>query len=151
MFNNPSFTLREQILGTLDLFRKIMAAEACKLRLGLLPIALWSRMGRFERRFLGLYARWKAGKVPKARVRAGAPPPPRLVRSAAQSPANAGEGACGADGAGAPPPPRLVRSAAQSPVKGEGEVRRRRRTPREVAAIIGGSTGFEPERLRQDP
>ena len=38
------------------------------------------------------------------------------------------------DGAGAPPPPRLVRSAAQSPVKGEGEVRRRRRTPREVAA-----------------
>jgi hypothetical protein len=29
--------------------------------------------------------------------------------------------------------PRLVRSAAQSPQSGEGEVRRRRRTPREVA------------------
>ena len=44
-----------------------------------------------------------------------APPPPRLVRFAAQPPASAGEGARGMDGAVAPPPPR------PSPVEGEGE------------------------------
>ena len=69
MFTNPSFTLGDQIYWTIDLFLKIMAREACKRRIGLYAMALRSRVQRFERRFLALYALWKAGKLPGARVR----------------------------------------------------------------------------------
>ena len=41
---------------------------------GCLALAIWKRVQRFERRFCALYARWKAGTLPKARVRAVAHP-----------------------------------------------------------------------------
>lgn len=69
MFNNPGFTLKDQIFWTLALFRKGMAEEVCRLKLGVLSIALWNLTAKFERRFLGLYAMWKAGTLPARRVR----------------------------------------------------------------------------------
>ena len=112
MFTNPGFTLGDQIFWTIDLFVKTLAEEARKRRVGLFALAILARVRRFERRFLALYGMWKAGTLPKARGRTGASPQPS---------SQGGEGeACGTDGAMAPPPPRLVRSAAQSPVKGEG-------------------------------
>jgi hypothetical protein len=44
--------------------------------------------------------------------------------------------------------PRLIRSAAQSPQSGEGEVRRRRRTPREVAEAAIARMATAAEGLR---
>ena len=69
MFTNPGFTLGDQIFWLLELFLKTLAAEACKLRVGVVSVAVWKRGRRFQQRFLALYARWKAGTLPKARVR----------------------------------------------------------------------------------
>ena len=94
MFTNPGFTLGDQIFWMVDLFCKTMAAEGCKRRIGLFSVAIWSRVKRFERRFLALYAEWKAGTLPKARG----------VRAKDTSPRpspHSGEGACGTGGAGA--------------------------------------------------
>ena len=69
MFPDPTLTLADQILGIVAVFMKTMAAEGCKRRIGLFSVAIWSRVKRFERRFLALYAEWKAGTLPKARGR----------------------------------------------------------------------------------
>ncbi len=92
MFTNPGFTLGDQIFWLLELFLKTLAAEACKLRVGVVSVAVWKRGRKFQQRFLALYARWKAGTLPKPRVRKSTSPRP--------SP-QSGEGACGAGGAGA--------------------------------------------------
>ena len=68
MFPDPTLTLADQILWIVAVFMKTMAAEGCKRRIGLFSVAIWSRVKRFERRFLALYAEWKAGTLPKARV-----------------------------------------------------------------------------------
>jgi len=96
MFTNPGFTLGDQIFWMVELFLKTLAAEACKLRVGVVSVAVWTRGRTFQRRFCALYAMWKAGTLPTARVRKSTSP--RLVRSAAQSP-QSGEGASGASGA----------------------------------------------------
>ena len=75
MFTNRDFTLADQIFWIADLFYKTVAPEACRLRIGLYQIAIWKRVKKFERRFLALYAMWKAGTLPKPRVRAISPPP----------------------------------------------------------------------------
>jgi len=95
MFNNPGYTLADQIRGLVALFCKVMAAEASPVRFGALSVVLWNRVRKLERRLLALYAMWTAGTLPMARVRA--PSSPRLVRSAAQSPRR-GEGAAGGAG-----------------------------------------------------
>ncbi len=64
--------LPERLLWVIDIFVKIMAAEACKLRIGLFGLAIWSRVKRFERGFLKLHAQWKAGTLPKLGASAGA-------------------------------------------------------------------------------
>ena len=77
MLTDPTLTLADQIFWLVDVFMKTMAAEGCKRRIGLFSVAIWSRVKRFERRFLALYAEWKAGTLPKARVvRAAATPHP---------------------------------------------------------------------------
>ena len=96
MFPDPSFTLADQLFWIVDCFCKTMAPEACKRRIGALSGALWNRVRGFERRFSKLYAMWKAGALPKARVRKEATPTPALPRFA-------GEGANGAGGAIAAP------------------------------------------------
>ena len=70
MFPDPALTLADQILGIVAIFLKTLAPEACARRIGLLSVAIWNRVRRFERRFLALHAMWKAGTLPKARVRA---------------------------------------------------------------------------------
>ena len=93
MFTNPGFTLADQFIGIVELVRKSMWAEPRTRGLGALSVAIWARVKGFERRFLKLYAMWKAGTLPKVRVRSVETPPPR------PSPARAGEGANGGDGA----------------------------------------------------
>ncbi len=129
MFTNPGFTLADQFSGIVELFRKTMWAEPRTRGLGALSVAIWQRVRGFERRFAKLYAMWKAGTLPVRRVsnREGTSPRP--------SP-DSGEGANGGDRAAAPPPPRLVRSAAQSPVKGEGDVQRAEAAIRRPASVL---------------
>ncbi len=74
MLTDP--TLADQLLWIVDLFCKTMAPEACKRRIGLYGVAVWTRVRRFERRFCALHAMWKAGTLPRARVRAAATPHP---------------------------------------------------------------------------
>src|SRR5271157_3215197 len=69
MLTDPSLTLADQISWMVEMFCKIMAPEACKLRVGAVSGTVWNRVVGFGRRFCGLYARWKAGTLPKARVR----------------------------------------------------------------------------------
>jgi hypothetical protein len=69
MFPDPSFTLADQLYWAVQNFRAPMGAEAWRRRIGLFSIALWQRLRGFERRFATLYAQWKAGVLPKARVR----------------------------------------------------------------------------------
>jgi hypothetical protein len=88
MFTDPTFTLADQLFWIVDVFLKTMGPEACKRRIGLFSLAVWSRVKRFERRFSALYAMWKTGTLPKARVRAGAastphPNPPPQGRAIA--------------------------------------------------------------------
>jgi hypothetical protein len=71
MFNNPGLTLSDQIFHIVELFLKVMAAEACKRRIGLQSGALWTRMRRLQQRFMALYAQWKAGTLPSPRSSAG--------------------------------------------------------------------------------
>jgi hypothetical protein len=73
MFTDPSLTLAGQLFWIVDVFCKTMAPEACKRRIGSLSVAVWSRVKRFERRFSVLYARWKAGKLPRPRPPASTP------------------------------------------------------------------------------
>jgi hypothetical protein len=76
MFTDPTFTAADQIFWIVDLFRKTLAAEACKRRIGVVSVAVWTRVGRFQRRFSALYGMWKAGTLPQARARAAATPHP---------------------------------------------------------------------------
>ena len=93
MLTDPTLTLADQIFWLVAVFMKTMAAEGCKRRIGLFSVAIWSRVRRFERRFLALYAEWKAGTLPQARgVRAAATPHP--------SPPPQGGREAGANGAG---------------------------------------------------
>jgi hypothetical protein len=94
MFTNPGFTLGDQLFWIVELFCKTITADPRTRELGPVSIALWTRVRRFQRRFCALYAMWKAGTLPKGRVRAVAEP---------HSPASAGEGANGVDGAKTPP------------------------------------------------
>jgi hypothetical protein len=81
MFPDSTLTLAAQIVWTVEDLLKVLAVEAGKLRTpGLLARALWSRVRRFERRFGALYAQWKAGTLPKARVRKGSSPQPSPQR-----------------------------------------------------------------------
>src|SRR5208283_3812690 len=84
MFPDPTLTLAGQLFWIVDLFCKIMAPEACKLRIGLFGVAVWNRVRRFERRFSALYAMWKAGTLPVAR-------PPRASASSAVKSLDRGE------------------------------------------------------------
>ena len=77
MFSNPGFTLADQLFWIVECFRKSMWAEPRTRGLGALSVAIWNRVRGFERRFSELYAMWKAGTLPKARVRALAHPSPR--------------------------------------------------------------------------
>ena len=88
MFTDPAFTLADQLFWMIDCFRKAMAPEACRRRIGALSLAVWARVHGLERRFAALYAMWKAGTLP----------PPR------PSPASAGEGEGDVWEAAAPPP-----------------------------------------------
>ena len=99
MFTNPGFTLGDQIFWVLELFLKTLAAEACKLRVGAVSVATWTRGRRFQQRFLALYARWKAGTLPKPRVRKNTSPRPTGSSPVAGLP-QSGEGAGGAGAAG---------------------------------------------------
>ena len=99
-------TLNGQLRRIAEVFYATLAPEACKRRVGLYALAILVRVQRFERRFCALYALWKAGRLPKVRVRAVTAPP---VHAVAPPPR--------ADCAVAPPPPL------PSPVKGEGEER----------------------------
>ncbi len=92
MFTDPTLTLAGQIFWIVDVFCKTLAAEACKRRVGMVSVAVWNRTKRFERRFSALYAMWKAGTLPQARVRKSASP-----RPSPQS-GQSGEGACGTGG-----------------------------------------------------
>jgi hypothetical protein len=89
MFTDPTFTLADQLFWIVDVFLKSMAPEACKRRVGLFSVAIWSRVKVFERRFSSLYAQWKAGTLPKGRAGAGAAatphpgPPPQGGRELA--------------------------------------------------------------------
>jgi hypothetical protein len=87
---NPASSLAVHVLWVVDCFCKTMAPEACKRRIGLLSIALWARVKRFERRFCQLYAMWKAGKLPPPRPTASIPaaglPSRREAASAADAP-----------------------------------------------------------------
>ena len=104
MFPDPTLTLADQILGIVAVFMKTMAAEACKRRIGLFSVAIWSRVKRFERRFLALYAEWKAGTLPQARgVRAKDTSPRPTGSSPVAGLPQSGEGANGAEGTGAVP------------------------------------------------
>ena len=100
MLTDPTLTLADQIFWLVAVFMKTMAAEGCKRRIGLFSVAIWSRVKRFERRFLALYAEWKAGTLPMARGAGGGhphpSPPPQGGREA---------GANGAGGAAATPHP----------------------------------------------
>ncbi len=68
MFTNPGFTLTDQVYWIVELALKTIAAEACKLRVGVVSVAVWKRVRNFQRRFLALHAQWKAGTLPKARA-----------------------------------------------------------------------------------
>ncbi len=118
MLTDPSLTLADQIVWIVALSLKTLAAEACHRRVGSLSVALWRRVKRFERRFLALYAGWKAGTLPPLRSSASSAVNGlnRGERREAQGEGDAGGGL----GDVAPPPPRLVRFAAQSPLRGEG-------------------------------
>ena len=131
MFTDPSMTLAEQMTGLLGIFLKTMAQEAYVRRIGVLATALWNRTRRLERRFLALHAMWKAGTLPKVRVRAVAPPPPR------PSPAGAGEGACGKGGA--------VEGVDRGERGGRGEALS------EGAALVARPASFLPWGLRWMP
>jgi hypothetical protein len=72
MFTNPGLTLGDQIFWIVDLVLKTLAPEACKLRIGAVSGVIWNRVRKFERQFLALYARWKAGTLPQARARSSA-------------------------------------------------------------------------------
>ena len=76
MFTDPTLTLADQIFWLVAVFMKTMAAEGCKRRIGLFSVAIWSRVKRFERRFLALYAEWKAGTLPTGAGGAGGGHPP---------------------------------------------------------------------------
>ena len=66
MLTDP--TLADQMFWMVDVFLKTLAREGGRLRIGLVSGAIWNRVRRLERRFLALYAMWKAGRVPKARA-----------------------------------------------------------------------------------
>src|SRR5262249_44789989 len=72
MFNNPGFTLGDQMHWLIELFCQTMAPEACKRRVTWLSVPLWTRARKLRGRFCALYAMWKAGTLPRVRVRAGA-------------------------------------------------------------------------------
>src|SRR5581483_6856196 len=67
MLTDPALTLADQIFWIVDCFRRTMAPEGCRRRIGALSIAVWCRVQRFERRFCSLYAMWKAGTLPRVR------------------------------------------------------------------------------------
>ncbi len=77
MFPDPTLTLADQLFLIVELFCKIMAPEACKLRIGSISVTIWKRVRKLERRFSALYARWKAGTLPKARAKFCGPLRPR--------------------------------------------------------------------------
>jgi hypothetical protein len=56
-------------------FCRTIAPEACRLRIGVLSCTIWNRVRKFERRFYALYAMWKAGTLPKPRLRRPSPSP----------------------------------------------------------------------------
>jgi hypothetical protein len=69
--STPKNTLRERFAWMVEWARKMMGAEAHKRRLdGPIPVAAFKRIGRLGRRFIALYALWKAGTLPQARMRA---------------------------------------------------------------------------------
>jgi hypothetical protein len=68
MFPDPALTLADQIFRIVDVFLRTLAPEAHKCRVGLVSCAIWNRVRRLERRFLTLYAMWKAGTLPKPRT-----------------------------------------------------------------------------------
>src|SRR4051812_3118371 len=108
MFNDPGFTLADQLFWIVDAFRKTMWADPRTRGLGALSVAIWARVRGFERRFSRLYAMWKEGRLPKARKDTSPRPSPQ---------SGEGEvGANGGNGAVAHPSPR------PSPSRGEGEV-----------------------------
>src|SRR5215471_8968678 len=107
MFTNPGYTLADQIRGLVELFCKVMAAEASPVRFGALSVVLWNRVRKLERRLLALYAMWTAGTLPMARMRA-APSSPRLVRSSPLPSPQGGEGAGGGAGVTQAPPAGLL-------------------------------------------
>jgi len=93
---NPTPSLAEQLFRAVDCFCRTMAPEACRRRIGSLSIALWVRVRGLERRFGALYARWKAGTLPVARVaRKDTSPRPPGSSPGASLP-QSGEGARGA-------------------------------------------------------
>ena len=123
MYPDPTLTLADQMRMIADLFLRILGPEARKLRIGATSLAIWRRVQLLTGRFCALYAMWKAGTLPKARVRAvAAPPPPPQP-----SPASAGEGACGAGegegelGAVGPPPPQPSPASAGEGARRAGE------------------------------
>ena len=94
MYPDPTLTLADQMRMLADIFLKILGPQACKDRRDLAgDLAAGAEV---TGRFCALYTMWKAGTLPKVRVRALAAPPPQ------PSPVSAGEGAGGAgDGLGA--------------------------------------------------
>jgi hypothetical protein len=100
MFPNPAFTLADQLFWIVDCFRKAMWGDPRTRGLGALSVAIWNRVKGLERRFSRLYAMWKAGTLPVARVRQGTSPRPSPHSGEGE------EGANGADGAVAHPSPR---------------------------------------------
>ena len=77
---HPTLTLAGQMQQTLDMFWRTMPREAGLPRFCALSVALWQRVRKLVGRFCALYALWKAGTLPKARVRAAAPRPRCLLR-----------------------------------------------------------------------
>ena len=70
-------TLDGQMQRILEVFWRILPPEAHRLRVGFLTAAIWQRVRKLGGRFCALYGMWKAGTLPKPRVRAVAHPPPR--------------------------------------------------------------------------
>src|SRR6516165_4293809 len=93
MFTNPGFTLADQLSGIVELFRKAMWADPRTRGLGALSVAIWQRVRGFERRFLRLYAMWKAGTLPPARPPAASP----AVKGPGREPQSAGDGPSAVD------------------------------------------------------
>jgi hypothetical protein len=122
MYPDPSFTLADQLFWIVDCFCKTMTADKRTRELGPVSIALWTRVTRLQRRFCKLFVMWKAGTLPKARVRHEVTPTPtHRINSGGRAslPRFAGEGANGTDGAAAPPTGSSP--VAGLPIKGERE------------------------------